>query len=297
MKQAYFKYILALLLFGSNGVIASFIGLSSYEIVLLRSLLGSVLLIAIFFLTGYRPTALRYKKDLCFIALSGVAMGAEWLLLFEAYTQIGVGMSTLINYCGPAIVMVLSPLLFKERINPQKLAALIATLIGLFLISGQVAADGTRLLGIAYAVLSAISYAAMVIADKKSKKIVGLENATIQLFCAFITVAVFVGIKQGFYIEIVARDWLPVLWIGFVNTGLCCYLFFSSIVQLPAQTVSICGYLEPLTAVLFSALILKEALQPIQILGAVFIIGSAVFSEIQTLLQKKKPCLIIHHKN
>lgn len=120
MKQAYFKYILALLLFGSNGVVASLISLSSYEIVLLRSLLGSVRLIVVFFATGYRLTAFQNKKALFFLAASGLAMALDWLLLFEAYQQIGVSLGMLINYCGPAIVIALSVFLFKERLIRRK---------------------------------------------------------------------------------------------------------------------------------------------------------------------------------
>ena len=48
MKRSYFKYIFGLLLFGSNGIVAGFIELNSYEIVLLRTLLGSLLLLGIF---------------------------------------------------------------------------------------------------------------------------------------------------------------------------------------------------------------------------------------------------------
>lgn len=136
MKQAYFKYILALLLFGSNGVVASQINLTSYEIVLLRSLLGSLLLVTLFFCGGHRLTAFHYKKDLLLIALSGIAMAADWLFLFEAYLQIGVSLGMLINYCGPAIVIALSPLVFRERITGQKLVALLASLAGVFLIGG-----------------------------------------------------------------------------------------------------------------------------------------------------------------
>lgn len=144
MKQAYFKYILALLLFGSNGVVASHIGLTSYEIVLLRSLLGSLLLIVLFFVRGHRVSAFRHKKDMLFIALSGVAMAADWLLLFEAYAQIGVSLGMLINYCGPAIVVAFSPLVFRERVSRQKLAALIAAIVGVFFISRR-----SRLMGVA----------------------------------------------------------------------------------------------------------------------------------------------------
>lgn len=279
MKQAYFKYILALLLFGSNGVVASYIGLTSYEIVLLRSLLGSLLLIAIFFFSGQKLTAQRHKKDTIYIALSGLAMAADWLFLFEAFAKIGVSIGMLLNYCGPAIVMALSPLLFKERIIWQKMISLIAALAGVFLISGQAATEGVSTWGFLCAGLSAFSYAAMVIFNKKASQVKGIENSMLQLLFAFVTAAVFVGCKQGYHMEITTGDWLPILWLGLINTGASCYFYFSSIGHLPVQTVAICGYLEPLSAVLLAAIFLHETMLPLQILGAVLIVGSAVFGE------------------
>lgn len=96
MRKSYLKYFAGLLVFGSNGVVASFIHLSSYEIVLLRSVLGGCLLVALFFTTGHRFTFMHHKRDLLFISLSGVTMAVEWLLLFEAYAQIGVSLGMLI---------------------------------------------------------------------------------------------------------------------------------------------------------------------------------------------------------
>lgn len=278
-KQSYMKYFIALLLFGSNGIVAYYIDLTSYVIVLLRSFFGSFLLLAIFFLKGHKLTALQYRKDTFFIVVSGVTMAADWLLLFEAYQQIGVSMGMLINYCGPAILMVLSPILFKERITWPKIAALLAALLGVFLIGGHAATNGVSGWGLLYAGLSAFAYAAMVIFNKKSIHVIGAENSTLQLLFAFLTVAIFVGCKQGFYIEISKEDWLPILWIGLINTGMSCYLYFSSIGKLPVQTVAICGYLEPLSAVLLASVLLQEIMTPLQILGAAFIICGAIFGE------------------
>ena len=279
MKTSYCKYLLALLFFGSNGIVASYIDLSSYEVVLLRSLLGSVMLIAIFFLTGHRLTILEYRWDLFYIALSGIAMAADWLFLFEAYTQIGVSLGMLINYSGPAIVVALSSFVFKERIAWQTIAGLIAALAGVFLISGQAAVGGINIWGFLCAGLSALSYAAMVIFNKMSKQISGIENSMLQLFFTFVTVAVFTACKQGFYMEIHSGDLFPILWIGLLNTGVSCYLYFSSIGRLPVQTVAICGYLEPLSAVLLAVILLHETMLPLQILGALLIIGGALFGE------------------
>lgn len=113
-----------------------------------------------------------------------------------------------------------------------------------------------------------------------AKQITGLENATLQLFFALVAIAVFVGFKQGFHMEIAATDWLPILWIGFINTGISCYFYFSSIGILPVQTVAICGYLEPLSAVLLSAVILHETMLPLQVVGAALIVGGTVYGEV-----------------
>ncbi len=62
MKKAYVKYISGLLLFGSNGIVASFIGLDSYEIVLLRTLIGSIILFAFLYIFRVRFSFMKYKN-------------------------------------------------------------------------------------------------------------------------------------------------------------------------------------------------------------------------------------------
>ena len=289
MKNTYLKYLLALLLFGSNGIVASHISLTSYEIVLLRTLIGSLLLIAIFMLTRGKLTFWQHKRQFLFLAISGIAMGSSWVFLYEAYQQIGVSIASLAYYCGPVIVMVLSPLLFREKLTPLKVAGFIVVLCGIFLVNGQAFQEGKTGWGLFCGGMSAVMYAFMVIFNKKAKNITGLENSMLQLFISFLTVATFVGLKQGFVLTVASRDWVSILILGLLNTGIGCYFYFSSIGHLPVQTVAICGYLEPLSAVIFSVLLLQETMQAIQILGAVLIIGGAVLGEYaahKTVLRK-----------
>lgn len=279
MKCAYFKYILALLLFGFNGIVASFIHMNSYEIVLLRTLLGSLLLFAIFLLGKGKLTFYKSKKHFFYLCVSGIAMGTSWMLLYEAYVRIGVSVSSLLYYCGPVIVMALSPLLFQEKLSPTKVIGFLAVFTGVFFVNGKALLSGGDFWGILCGLLSAVMYAFMVIFNKKATDIRGLENSTLQLMISFLTVAVFVGIKQGFVMAISAENILPLWILGFINTGIGCYFYFSSIEKLPVQSVAICGYLEPLSAVLFSVLILKETMAPMQIVGAVLILGGAIFGQ------------------
>ena len=279
MKHSYFKYIFGLLLFGSNGIVASFIVLNSYEIVLLRTLIGSLLLIIFFFMGKGTLTFYQYKKQFLCLAVSGIAMGASWMFLYEAYDRIGVSISSLLYYCGPVIVMALSPLLFKEKLTAIKVAGFLSVLCGVFLVNGNAFGGNGDTFGIICGLFSAVMYSLMVIFNKKAYNITGLENAALQLLVSFLTVATFVGFKQGFVINIPQSSILPILILGLLNTGIGCYFYFSSIGKLPVQTVAICGYLEPLSAVLFSVMLLKETMLPMQIIGAVMILGGAVFGE------------------
>lgn len=275
-----FRYLLALLLFGSNGIVASRIALSGAEIVLLRAMIGSILLLGAFLLSGGRFTCRIRSRSFVFLALSGVSMGAGWVFLYQAYQLIGVSMASLTYYCGPVLVMALSPLLFGEKLTVPKWIGFCTVVCGVFLVNGRAAYSGASSWGIVCGALSAVLYAIMVICNKKAIAIQGMENAVLQLIFSFITVAVFIGVRQGFCLRIAAQDVIWILLLGVLNTGIGCYLYFSSIGRLPVQTVAVCGYLEPLCAVVLSAVILHEQMQVVQICGAAMILGGAVVTEL-----------------
>lgn len=279
MKKDYVKSIVGLLLFGSNGIIASHIALTSYEIVFLRSVLGSILLIILYLGSGHKFTALSHKRDLMFLTASGIAMAANWLFLFEAFQQMGVSLSIIINYCGPAIAVAASVILFKDKMTARKAVALSAALLGAVLVNSFSTSSHVNAVGLMCAVLSAFSYAALVILNKCSRQITGAENAVIQLSVTAVTVAVYMGLRYGLQMTIPADNWPWILWLSLINTGLGCYFYFSSISHLPVQTVAVCSYIEPLSAIIFSLIFLHETIAPLQWLGGLLIIGGALLSE------------------
>ena len=99
MNKSYFKYIASVLLFGSNGIVASYILLSSTEIVFTRTLIGSLFLILIFVFSKQKAQFWKNKTHLCYLIISGIAMGASWMFLYEAYSRIGVSIATLAYAC------------------------------------------------------------------------------------------------------------------------------------------------------------------------------------------------------
>ena len=282
MSRASRKYLLSLLVFGSNGIIASQISLPSWQIVLLRTLLGGTLLALIVLGTRKRPAFLDHPRDAAYLAASGAALGVGWIFLFEAYKLIGVGIASLAYYCGPVIVMALSPVLFHERLTPAKLLGFAAVICGAFLVVAQGKGVALSPWGLVCGGMSAVMYAVMVICSKRaSNAVVGIEASAIQLVASFAAVAVFALVAHGSELAVpLSANWPAILCLGLVNTGLGCYLYFSAMGQLPVQRVSVWGYLEPLSAVILSALILGEALTPANVAGTVFILGGAIFCEV-----------------
>lgn len=280
MSKSQMKYILSLLLFGSNGVIASYILLSSFEIVLTRTLIGSIFLVAILLLSKTTLQSFKHKKDLFFLVLSGIAMGVSWLFLFQAYRMIGVSIATLSYYCGPALVMILSPFLFKEKLKPHKVVSFCIVMFGMVLMNFSAFQDGGITIGLFYGIMSAVLYALMIIFNKMNRHVQGLENTTIQLVISFLIVAIFVFSTQSPTLPTSGDQLLPILFLGLVNTGLGCYLYFSSIQSLTPSSVAILGYLDPLSALLFSAIFLHEKLTSLQWVSALFILGGAMLGEL-----------------
>ena len=280
MKKNYFLYFIALLLFGTNGCVASLIHLDSSMIVLLRTLIGSVFLFGIFLIKREPFTFHHYPKSMLFLTLSGLCMGISWMFIYEAYNYIGVSLASLCNYSSLILVMVASVIIFKERLTFSKVIGFIIVVSGMMLINENALHERLSSHGLFLGMMACLFYALMIIFNKKAAPISGIENATIQLFMSFLVTAFFVIFKKGFTLDMPAGDTLPIFILGIVNTGIGCYFYFSCIGKLPTSTVAICDYLELLSAIIFATIFLGERLTFIQTLGACMIIGGAIFANL-----------------
>ena len=275
----YGMYILSMLIFGTNGLLVSRISLQSSQIVLLRTLIGGALLTAIVLLRGgFDRNAVR--ADLPMILLGGTALGLNWVALFSAYRLLNVSLATLIYYIGPILVLLFSPIIFREKLTGTKIAAVAIVAVGLVCISGSILVGGMNPVGFAAAIASALFYAALIVFNKRITHTEGLQTAAIELDIAFAVVLIYCLLTVG--LPHPARADLPyIAVIGVVNTGLAYVLYFSGLQKLPGQSVALISYVDPVSALFFSALFLHEKLTLIQVIGAVLIIGGAMLGEMR----------------
>ena len=280
LRLSYGMYILSMLIFGTNGILVHHISLASSQIILMRTLIGGLLLTLIVLLRGGFDRA-GIRADLLPLLLGGSVLGLNWVALFEAYRQLNVSLATLIYYVGPILVLLFSPLLFREKLNSRKITSVVFVAVGLVCISGSIALRGMSMRGLLTAVVSALFYAAVIIFNKRITNTGGLQTAALELDIAFVIVLIYMMLTVGLPHPAVSDiPWIAV--IGLVNTGLAYLLYFSGLQKLPAQSAALISYVDPVSALVFSALFLHETMTPVQILGAVLIIGGAVFGELKS---------------
>lgn len=272
-------YILSMLIFGTNGYLVAHISLQSSHIVLVRTLIGGLILTILVLLRGGFDTE-SIKAERRYLLLGGAALGLNWVALFGAYRLLNVSLATLIYYAGPMLVLLLSPRLFGEKLTGFKIAAIAIVAAGLICISGSIAAGGLSLTGLLTAAASALFYAALIIFNKRIVRTGGMQTAAIELDIAFFVVLVYSLLTAGLPHPL--RSDIPwLLVIGLLNTGLAYLLYFSGLQKLPGQSVALISYVDPVSALVFSALLLHESMSTLQIIGAILIIGGAVLGELR----------------
>ena len=279
--NAKLRNITAMLIFGTIGLFVKNIELSSSEIALTRGFIGGVTLIlaTIFFKKKISFEAI--KNNLYLLIFSGLAVGLNWIFLFQGYKYTSISNATLSYYFAPVFVTILAPFVLKEKLTLSKFLCVLMALVGMFCIVGVDRINGgSDLIGIAYGLLAAGFYASVILMNKFLKEIDSIEITVIQLISATITLLPYVLYVEGLGILSVPSVSIPyILILGIVHTGIAYLLYFSSLQGLKGQTIAVLSYIDPVFAIIISAVILKEQLGFLQIIGGVLILGSSFLSE------------------
>ena len=168
-RKAYASLCAAMLIFGTIGIFRRNIPFSSGLLAFSRGLLGSVFLLIFVALRRHRLGRIE-KKQLALLIVSGAVIGVNWILLFEAYNYTTVAVATMCFYMQPTIVILLSPVLFREKLSVKKGLCALAAIIGMVFVSGvaEGAMPGAQdAKGIAFGLAAAVLYAAAVIMNKR----------------------------------------------------------------------------------------------------------------------------------
>lgn len=278
------KIIIAMIIWGTLGIFVRGIRLSSIEIALFRAVLGSLFLLLISLIRKEKIDKDMLRLNLLFLTLSGIALGINWIALFQAMKYTTISNAILSYYFAPVFIVIFSSILFKEKISMKNMICLAGAILGLFLIMKSNNLENVEnfnhTMGILYGLGGAVIYAIIVILNKYIKGLSGFQTTLIQLLISAIVLTPMVfGIGSINFGGMNIKTWILIIILGIIHTGIAYLLYFSSIKDVKSQSVAILSYLDPIVAILMSFLFLGESMNLVQALGAILILFTAYISE------------------
>lgn len=276
--------ISSMVIFGTVGIFRRFIPLPSGVIAMLRGIFGALFLVAVMLIGRIKPDRDAIRQNLLLLCISGATMGVNWILLFEAYNCTTVVTATLCYYMAPVFVILASPVV-HEKLTARKLICVLLALIGMVFVSGAAQSgmpERGELRGVLFSLSAAMMYASIVLMNKCMKPIPAYDRTVIQLMTAGLVMLIYTGVSgqlRGLTMPPLVLVMLAVVCI--VHTGLAYALYFGSTEKLPAHILAIFSYIDPVVALILSALVLHEPLTASTALGAVLILGGALMCDLK----------------
>ncbi len=282
MVKAKLGFLFSMILSGSIGLFVKFIPFASGQIAMIRGISGGIFLLLCLLVFNRGINFKAIKNNLPYLILSGSALGFNWMLLFEAYNYTSVATATICYYFAPVIVIFVSPFILKERLSLVKILCVLAAMLGIVFVSG-IGTEGS-IIGVLLGLSAAVFYATVMISNKKLKGISGMESGFVQLIVSAVMMGIYLFFTDSLtFVPLNTREVLLLVTVGLVHTGILYLLYFTCIQSLSAQTAAVFSYIDPVLAIVFSAVFLNEGMTILQIIGGVLVIGAAFVNEMYSV--------------
>lgn len=279
MRKYEILFLFATIIFGTSGVISRFINLSSFFLVASRGIIASIFIFLFIYISGKRINFISIKNNYQRLLISGVLLGLMWIFLYSGY-QYSVSITCLINNMAPIFVIILSSIIYKDKLSSKQIMCVAFVLIGVLLVSGifegEMIADGHSFI---YGFLSLLCFCFNVIINKSFKDVEPLDRTLVQIFISSIVALIFAIIAKQIPSSIDKTSLIFLIILGCLNTAIAYILYYSSIITLPAYKIAIIGYLEPVISIVLGVLVLHEKMTLLGTIGSIVIIVSTCLSE------------------
>lgn len=284
LKSPRLMMIFSMVIFGTLGLFVRNIPVSSGELALYRAILAALLIAVYLGITKQKIQFANIKKEVPLLLASGVAMGVNWIFLFQAYKYTTVSLATLSYYFAPVIVTVACPFLFKEKLTGKQIICFLMSTAGLVMITGiGKIGSNTDFFGILWGLGAAFFYAVVILLNKFIKGVEGIHRTFLQFLSAIVILIPYVAVTGGVTLgQLHTVGWINLLIVGLLHTGITYCLYFSALKELPGQKAAILSYIDPLVAVVISVTVLGESMTVWQAVGGLLILGFTLWNEVSS---------------
>ena len=248
---------------------------SSLSMVFYRYFLTAIFLLIIIRVSK-KSFKINKKQFIELLIFSIIGLGLTFFFLSKSLLYISAGLSNMIHFGYPVIVLLVMIFIFKEKANILKFLSIIFAAIGIILLTQVVEVES--FLGVIYALITTITYGAYIIANKRCSfseldTMVSLFYMSLFISVIFLIAGIFTGSLQIINNLYVFGNFIA---ISLVCTIFSLGLLLYGVKRLGSSLASILNMFEPATTVVASIFIYNEKLTVNIIIGSVLIILSTI---------------------
>lgn len=280
------QVVAASVIYGFSGIFFLYIkNMAAGPVVFYQLLFGFLALAAYMAATG-KLSGIRLKGKRKALLLLGIWHAGVMLSYYTAVSFTNVSISVLLLYTAPFYVLLIAPFLLKEKPSVKSIAALVVSLVGVVivvgpenLVFGSGGVESGYLFGVLMGLFSGFFYACIILTSRYLRdEYSGLEQLFISTCVTLVLLLPFV--RQVSAASLIEN--LPVLlFLGVTITSVGSILYFTGLVHVKAQNASIISLLEPVSAIFFAYILLKDPISAETLLGCILILSSSLLVSLE----------------
>ncbi|WP_261536588.1 DMT family transporter [Burkholderia multivorans] len=270
------EMVVAMVMSGSIGWLVMSSQQPLANVVFFRCVFGAATLAVVCAALGLLRRALFSPRMLILTAFGSIAIVANWLLLFAAYSRASISMATAVYNTQPFMLVALGAIVFRERITASTLVWLALAFVGLVCVvrvePAVLAVPGEYLEGVALALGAAFLYAVSSIITKHLKGTPPHLLALLQVALGIVLLAPFAHFDT---LPATPAQWADLVVLGIVNTGVMYVLLYGAIQKLPTAMTGALSFVYPIVAIVVDRIAFGQTLAWAQVFGALLILLAA----------------------
>lgn len=284
-RIAFLAVLAAGIMWGCMGIFVrrlSRLGLGSMQMVGLRSVFASLFLFIFLFITKRKLLKIRLKDIWCFIGTGILSIVFFSFCYFKTILLTDLSVAAVLLYTAPAIVMIMSAILFKERLTKLKLIAMVFAFAGCVLVTGIIGSSITiSKLGLLTGLGAGFGYALYSIFSRFAIER-GYESLTITFYTFVFSALAVVWFIHPMDVMAVVTDSPDNAIFSFiyviVSTVLPYILYTWGLLYLENGTASILASIEPVVATIIGIGLFGDEMNLMKLAGVTFVVLSIILS-------------------
>jgi len=250
-RMGYFYILLAIFLWSSLGVVVRFSGVEIHALIFYSLLVSVIAQGSIVSQKKYRSEIAGLKK-LFYPFILGIFLLVNNFSFFYAFQNTTIANAVLTHYTAPLIVAFLAAAFLGEKITGKLIIAIAVASTGLWILLNGFSVREADAYGIAAGLVSGLSYAVIIVLSR------GFSGYFTPVVLSFWANTFILAMLLPFIRTFPLHAWKSFLVMGVVHSTIAPILYFKGLRTVTANRAAVLGYLEPVSAILFSMVFLKE---------------------------------------